>query len=213
MKTLAAGAWLAVALCFGGECSAWNSVADFECAATNALDDFNILISTDFGNELTNYIAVAKDHESQIAAQLVLGERYLASFNETLNEGCLRSALGVASNVWELTRTEVDAWYSWYARLSLSTCLAQNGQVEQAYDVISNAVSDMGTRCVATENIISAALLKRNKVQDLSIGKSITLAKALLAARLKKKDEATILASTLPEKYREMVNRLLGNLP
>ena len=119
----------------------------------------SILVSEDFGKELTNYIAATSNYEAKIAAQLVLGERHLASYNETLKESNLKDALGVASNVCSLTRTEESSWYRWHARLFLSTCLARNNQIERACEVASNAVSCLGTQSIETDNIVSVALL------------------------------------------------------
>lgn len=210
MKNLSILAWLVVVLCIGSESLAWNSVADFESAATNALADVSILVSEDFGKELTNYIAAASNYEAKIAAQLVLGERHLASYNETLKESNLKDALGVASNVCSLTRTEESSWCRWHARLFLSTCLARNNQIERAYEVASNTVSCLGTQSVVTDNIVSVALLRYDRAQDLSIRQATVLANALFAAMLKKRCEATMLAQELPTRYREMVSRLVN---
>ena len=102
-------------VCIVNECKAWNNVAEFECAATNALEHVSTLVSAEFRNELTNYIATTSSLESQIAARMVLGEGLLADYNETMDSGFLSQALSVATNTCALTSTETNTWYYWHS--------------------------------------------------------------------------------------------------
>ena len=192
-------------------CHAWTNIADFECAATNALNHSSILVSKDFGNELTNYIATISNHESEMAARIVLGERYLTTYNETMDIQCLQDALSVATNVCALTDSETNSWYCWQSKLLVFTCHAQNNEMSFAYSVASNALDKIGISNIIATNIISHALLKHNQVEELSIRQSIVLSKALSAAMLKKNEEAINLASVLPLKYQNMVIRALNS--
>lgn len=210
-KILSIGILLVTASCFAHKDQTWDSLAEFECAATNALADVSVLVSEDFGNSLVTYIANVTNHESQIEALFVLGERHLSSYNETMKIEDLRNALVVSSNVCELTSSDTNSWQSSQARLLLFTCLVQSTQMEQAYCVASEALAAAGARDIATDNIVSAALLKHNRAQDLSIRQAIVLAKALSAAMLKRKDEATNLATELPIRYHDMVIRLANS--
>lgn len=198
-------------LCAVFKGNAWNSVADFECAATNALEHIPTLLSVEFGDELTNYIAMTSDHESRVAALIVSGERLLANYNETMDSRQLSEAFSVASNVCALTGVETNAWYCWQAKLFAFTCHAQNDEMAIAYSVASNAFEEVGLSNVTTSNIISTALLKRNQAEGLSIRQAVVLAKALSAAMLKKDGEATNLAALLPMKYQDMVMRALNS--
>lgn len=193
------------------KCNAWNCVADFECAATNALEHTPTLVSAEFRDKLTNYIATTSNRESQIAARIVLGERLLAKYNETMNASLLSEAVSAASNLCALTSVETNAWYCWQAKLLLFACHAQNDEITLAYECASNAIEEVGMSDVMTSNIVSAALLRRNQTEDLSIRQSIVLSKALSAAMLKKIGEATSLASLLPVKYQDMIIRVLNS--
>ena len=84
-------------------------------------------------------------------------------------------------------------------------------RVTLAYECASNAIEEVGMSDVMTSNIVSAALLRRNQTEDLSIRQSIVLSKALSAAMLKKIGEATSLASLLPVKYQDMIIRVLNS--
>lgn len=199
------------AVCATNECKAWNSVADFECSSTNALDHVSILVSEGFRVALTNYVATTLDHESQIAAQIVLGESFLANYNETMDEQNLTKAMSIATNICALTHSETNAWYCWQSKLLVFTCLAQSDEINSAYNVVSNALASMGTMNVMTDNCVSAAHLKRNQAEGLSIRQAVVLSKALSAAMLQKCSEATNLVSSLPPKYHEMVSRIINN--
>ena len=196
-------------VCIVNESNAWNNVTEFESAATNALEHVPILVSTEFRNELTNYIATASNLESQIAARMVLGEGLLADYNETMDSSFLSKALSVATNICALTSTETNAWYCWHSKLLVFACHAQNDDMSLAYAVASNALAKIGSLNVTTDNPISAALLKRNRAEDLSIRQALVLSKALAAAVLKKNTEAIGLSSMLPAKYQDMVIRTL----
>ena len=198
-------------LCVVSKCDAWSSVADFECAATNALDHVPTLLSVEFGDELTNYIAMTSNLESRIAALIVSGERLLAKYNETMDNRQLSEAFSVASNVCELSSAETNSWYCWQARLFAFTCHAQNDEIAIAYSVASNAFESVSLSNITTSNIVSAALLKRNQAEGLSIRQAVVLAKALSAAMLKRNGEAVNLASLLPVKYQDMVMRVLNS--
>ena len=208
MKITVTGVMLGV-VCIVNECKAWENVANFECAATNALEHVPILVSAEFRNELTNYIATASNLESQIAARMVLCEGLLADYNETMDSSFLTKALSVATNICALTSVETNAWYCWYSKLLVFTCHAQDDDMSLAYLVASNALVKIGSLEVATDNPISAALLKRNRAADLSIRQALMLSKALAAAMLKKNTEAIGLAASLPAKYQDMVIRTL----
>ena len=78
-----------------------------------------------------------------------------------------------------------------------------------AYMVASNALVEIGSLDVATDNPISGAILKRNRAADLSIRQALLLSKALSAAMLKRNAEAVSLSSPLPAKYQDMVIRAL----
>ena len=208
MKTTTAGLILSV-VCAVNECKAWNNVADFELAATNALEHVPILVSTEFKDELTNYMATAVNHESRIAAELVLGETLLAEYNETMDSRVLSKALSVATNICTITSTETNAWYCWQSKLLVFTCHAQNDDMSLAYMVASNALDAIGSLDVVTDNPISSAILRRNRAADLSVRQAVLLAKALAAAMLKKEAEVVGLSSSLPTKYQDMVIRVL----
>ena len=79
-----------------------------------------------------------------------------------------------------------------------------------AYNVASNALASIGNMNVTTDNIISAAHLKRNQAEGLSIRQAVVLSKALSAAMLQKSSEATNLVSSLPPRYHEMISRILN---
>ena len=208
MKTTATWVILGIS-CAMNECKAWNNIAEFECAATNALECVPILVSAEFRNELTNYIETASNLEAQVAACLVLCEGLLADYNETMDSSCLDRALSAASNICVLTSTETNAWYCWHSKLLVFACHAQNDNMSLAYNVASNALVEIGSLDIATSNVISVALLKRNRAADLSIRQSLVLSKALAAAMLKKNAEAISLSSALPAKYQDMVIRAL----
>ena len=208
MKILATRIGFVIVLCLGGESLAWDTPADFTCAATNALADDFVLVSTDFGNALTNFIAISTNHQSQLEARLVLGERYLARYNETMNGADLRNAFCVASNICDLTRMETNTWHCWQGQLLLFSCHARNNDTEGSYNVASNALATIGAQDIRSDNIVLTALSKRNKVQGLSVRQTIVLANALSAAMLKRRDEAEALALALPIRYRNMVIRL-----
>lgn len=208
MKITIAGLILGVG-CTVNECKAWSNVVDFECAATNALEHVSILASTEFKDELTNYMATAANHESRIAAELLLGEALLAEYNETMDDRVLSNALSVATNICALTSVDTNAWYCWHSKLLVFACHAQNDEMLLAYTVASNALAAMGSLDVVTDNPISLSLLKRNRATDLSIRQTVLLAKALAAAMLKRNAEAVGLSASLPTKYRDMVIRAL----
>ena len=199
------------AICATNVCKAWNSVADFECDSTNALDHVSILVSEEFRAALTNYVATPLDHESQVAAQIVLGESFLANYNETMDEQNLTEAMSIATNICALTHSETNSWYCWQSKLLVFACLAQSDDMLSAYNVASNALASMGPMNVTTSNRVSAALLKRNQAEGLSIRQSVVLSKALSAAMLQKCSEATNLVLTLPPIYHEMVNIIINN--
>ena len=186
---------------------AWDSVESFESAATNALDNVSVLVGNDFGYALTNYIASTADHESKMASLIVLGERELALYNETMDEQHLNDAWTIATNVCSLTQAETNSWYCWQANLLEFACHAQNNEMQLAYAVSSNACSTAGSCTFVSSNIVSSALLKRNKISDLSLGQSLLLSKALSAAMIGRKNEATAIALSLPLKYQQMVSR------
>ena len=186
---------------------AWNSVESFESAATNALNNVQILVGADFGCELTNYIAATTDHASKMSALMVLGERYLATYNETMDERNLRNAWVIATNVCSLTSAETNMWYCWQAQLLKFACHAQNNEIQLAYDVSSNACSQVGSHDFSSSNLVSVALLKRNKTPDLSVGQALMLSHSLAAVLIGRKIEAENIASTLPLKYQAMVDR------
>lgn len=200
-----------VVLCLGGKSLAWDTYADFVCAATNALSDDSVLVSTGFENALTNFIANSTNSQSQIEARLVLGERTLAIYNETQNGIDLKKAICMASNVCALTRMETNTWHCWQAQAFQFSCYVQNNDIEGAYNVASNALAAIGTQDIRSDNVVFMALLKRNKVQDLSVRQTMVLAKALSAARLKRRTEAETLALVLPTRYQNMVIRLADN--
>ena len=200
-----------VVLCFGGKSLAWDTYADFVCAATNALSDDSVLVSTGFENALTNFIAISTNSQSQIEARLVLGERTLAIYNETQNGIDLKKAFCMASNVCALTRMKTNTWHCWQAQAFQFSCCVQNNDIEGAYNVASNALAAIGTQDIRSDNVVFMALLKRNKVQDLSVRQTMVLAKALSAARLKRRTEAETLALVLPTRYQNMVMRLADN--
>ena len=208
MKITVTGVILGI-VCIVNECMAWNNIAEFECAATNALEHVPILVSAEFRSELTNYIATTSSLESQIAARMVLGEGLLADYNETMDSGFLSQALSVATNTCALTSTETNTWYYWHSKLLVFACHAQNDDMSLAYMVASNALVKIGSLNVTTDNPISAAILKRNRAEDLSIRQALVLSKALAAAMLKKNAEAVGLSSELPAKYQDMVIRTL----
>ena len=208
VKTVVTGVILGI-VCTVNECKAWNNAVEFECAATNALDHVPILVSAEFRNELTNYIVTASNHESQISARMVFGEGLLADYNETMDGNFLSRAISVATNICALTSAETNAWYCWHSQLLVFACHAQNDDMSLAYEVASNALVKIGSLDVTTDNPISAALLKRNRAEDLSIRQVLVLSKALAAAMLKKNAEAVSLASSLPSRYQDMVIRAL----
>ena len=187
---------------------AWNSVESFESAATNALNNVQILVGQDFGRELTNYIASTTHHEAKMAALLVLGERQLAAYNETMDERNLQEAKTIATNVCTLTLAETNMWYCWQAQLLRFTCHAQSNEMQLAYDVASNVCSNVMARDFTSSNLVSVALLKHGKVPDLSVGQSLMLSKALAAAMTGRKNEAVNIALALPSKYQSMVSRV-----
>ncbi len=192
------------------ECGAWNSVADFECSATNALEHVSVLVSEGFAAELTNYIATTSNHESQIAAQMVLSESFLAKYNETMDEQCLRDAMSIATNICALTNPETNAWYCWQSKLLVFACHAQSDEMVSAYNVASNALAALNSMDIVTSNSVSAAHLKRNHAEGLSIRQAIVLTKALSAAMLQKSSEATNLVSSLPLRYHNMISLILN---
>lgn len=195
----------------GLEAVAWNSTADFECASTNALENTDILVSDTFGTELTNFVATVTNCETEIEAKLVLCERLLACYTETLNVSDMHNALYAASNLCNTTYQATNMWYCWQSQILLFKCLAQNNNVEQAYNVASNAIVRLGSRNITSDNLISLALLSRNKAKDLTISQSVVLAGAMSAAMLKRNEDAGRLSLGLPQKYREIVLRLLSS--
>ena len=64
-------------------------------------------------------------------------------------------------------------------KLLVFTCLAQSDKMISAYNVASNALASMGTMNVTTDNFVSAAHLKRNQAEGLSIRQAVVLSKAL----------------------------------
>ena len=197
-------------ICISTGCGAWNNATDFECAVTNALEHTPILVSVGFRDSLTNYIETASDHESRIAARIVLGESFLADYNETMDERCLTDAMSVATNVCELTCAETNTWYCWQSKLLVFACHAQKDDMISAYNVASNALATIGTINAITDSPIAAAQLKRNQAEGLSVQQAIMLSKALSAAMLQKDIEATNLVSSLPIRYHDMVGRILN---
>ena len=206
--------WLLVGLCsvvpFWG-CDASGTEEDFRVMATNALENTPILVSETFGMDLTNYIATVTNRESLIMAKMVLCERFLAKHYETMEEQYLNAALSVASNVCSLTIFETNTWYHCQARLLMVSCYSQSDNLAIAYKVASDTLSAIGTLDVSTDNPVSYALLKRNKVSDISIRNALVLSKALSAAMLKKRTEAINLGAYLPKKYQDMITRVLEN--
>ena len=189
----------------------WDSYAEFEVDATNALENTSILVSETFGMDLANYIATVTNRESLIMAKMVLCERFLAKHYETMEEQYLNAALSVASNVCSLTIFETNTWYHCQARLLMVSCYSQSDNLAIAYKVASDTLSAIGTLDVSTDNPVSYALLKRNKVSDISIRNALVLSKALSAAMLKKRTEAINLGVYLPKKYQDMITRVLEN--
>ena len=91
------------------------------------------------------------------------------------------------------------------------SCYSQSDNLAIAYKVASDTLSAIGTLDVSTDNPVSYALLKRNKVSDISIRNALVLSKALAAAMLKKRTEAINLGVYLPKKYQDMITRVLEN--
>ena len=206
------------AICFvsliivGHTLFAWTDEADFLSDASIAITNKAMLTSQCFADELASFMTNAPGYDALLSAKIVDAFRLYGMFEDSMEDMYLNQGLYNASNLVNDTCLLTNSWKFFSARIALVAGLSLSGESNESLLVMSNAVSQLNGYDPHSELCgIMRSILDSCDMADLTAVQALNAYAGVSAALTGVGVVATNYVETLPPRYLQMVEMILGS--